>query len=179
MLTYLGLGFFALTILFFVFVATRNGKFRYERSGVINAAPEAIFPYISNLKLGGQWSPSEIKDPNMKKVFSGPADQAGGKMAFEGNRDAGSGSVEILKVVKNQRVDLSLKMIKPFKADNLVEYTLMPVASGGTRLTWTMSGEGGFMGKLVVVMIDWEKVVGDEFVRGIENLKVLIEKPQS
>jgi uncharacterized protein YndB with AHSA1/START domain len=176
MLTYLGLGFLALASLFFIFVATRDGKFRYERSGVINAPPETIFPYISNLKLGSQWSPYEKKDPNMKKSFSGPEDQPGGKMEFDGNRDTGSGSIEILKIVPNQQVDLQLKMIKPFKADNLVEYRLTPEAAGGTRFTWTMSGNGGFMGKLVVVMIDCEKMVADEFTRGIENLKTLIEK---
>ena len=176
MFTYIGLGFLVLAVVFFIYVATRDGKFRYERSGVIKATPETIFPYISNLKLGGQWSPYEKKDPNMKKVFSGPEDQPGGKMEFEGNKDVGSGSIQLLKVIPNQRVDLHLQMIKPFKADNLVEYTLTPEAEGSTRFTWTMSGDGGFMGKLVVVMIDCEKMVADEFTRGIENLKNLIEK---
>ncbi|MBX2995289.1 MAG: SRPBCC family protein [Bdellovibrionaceae bacterium] len=164
-----------LLALFLIYVATRNGRFRYERSGLIQAPPEKIFPYISNLKLGSQWSPYERKDPKMKKSFSGPEDQPGGRMDFDGNKDVGSGSIQILKVIPNERVELRLQMLRPFKADNLVEYTLK-TEMNGTRFTWAMSGEGGFFGKLIVVMIDCEKMVADEFSRGIENLKELIEK---
>ena len=42
-----------LILLFLAYVSTREGKFRYERSGLIAATPEDIYPYISNLKMGG------------------------------------------------------------------------------------------------------------------------------
>lgn len=170
----IGLIIGGLFLVFLGYVATREGKFRYERSGLIQAPPEKIFPYISDFKKGGLWSPYEQMDPNMKKTYSGTDGQVGSVMEFDGNKDAGSGKLEILKVVPNQSVDIKLTMIKPLHAENLVQYTLTPEADG-TRFTWSMSGDGGFMGKLINVFIDCEAMVAGQFAVGIDNLKKLVE----
>lgn len=161
-------------VLFLGYVSTREGKFRYERSGVIKASPEEVFPYISNLKLGGEWSPYEKKDPQMKKTFTGDDGAAGSKMEFAGNRDTGAGNVEVLKVVPNKSVEIKLTMTEPMFAENVVEYSLIPETEG-TRFTWAISGDGGFLGKLVSVFIDCEKMFATDMNAGIENLKSLIE----
>ncbi|HVK61176.1 MAG TPA: SRPBCC family protein [Bdellovibrionales bacterium] len=161
--------------LFLIFVSTREGKFRYERSGVIAASPEQIFPYISDFKKGAEWSPYEKVDPAMKKTFSGPEAAVGSVMEFDGNADAGSGKLEILKIVPNELVEIRLTMLKPIHADNIVEYRLTPEASG-TKFTWAMHGDGGFFGKLINVFIDCEKMVAGQFSEGIANLKAVVEK---
>ena len=160
---------------FLGYVSTRPSEFHYERSGVINAPADQIFAYISNFKLGEQWNPYDQKDSQMKRVFSGSDGQVGSTLEFEGNREAGAGKLEITKVVPNQSVEMKLTMTKPFHAENLIVYTLIPEASGGTRFSWSMSGDGGFMGKLISVFINCEKMVTDDFVKGIANLKVLME----
>lgn len=169
-----GLLVLVLVIAFVAYVASREGKFRYERSGVINASADKIFPYLVNFKLGGEWSPFEKVDPNMKKTYGGTEGAVGSTMEFEGNRDAGSGKLELLAMVPNESVDIRLTMLKPIQGDNLVQYKLTPEGEG-TRFTWTMSGNGGFMGKLMVVLIDCDKMIGDQFLAGINNLKTLVE----
>ena len=165
----------ALLVLFLAYVAVaKSGKFNYERSGVINAKPDVIYPYISKFTLGGEWSPYEKIDPNMKKYLGGIDGEVGSTMAFEGNGKAGSGKLELLSKIPNQEVQIRLIMTKPFKADNLVIYRLSPEAEG-TRFTWSMSGDGGFMTKIMVTLIDCEKMIGDQFNEGIQNLKTLIE----
>lgn len=161
-------------VLFLGFVSTREGKFRYERSGEINATPEKIFPYISQFSMGALWSPYEKVDPNMKKMFRGPDARVGSVMEFEGNSDAGSGKLELLNIVPNQLVEIKLTMTKPFFAENLVQYRLIPEGQK-TRFSWSMSGDAGFMGKLVSVFMDCEKMVGDQFTTGIANLKAIVE----
>lgn len=163
---------------FLLYVASRDGKFHYERSGVINAPADKIFPYISNLQLGAQWSPYEKKDPNMKKTFSGTDGQAGSTEEFDGNSDVGSGKIEILKVVPNEAVDLKLTMLKPVVGENLIQYRLTP-EGGGTKFTWSMSGDGGFIGKLIAVFIDCEKMIAGDLEIGIQNLKTLVESRQN
>jgi hypothetical protein len=128
--------------------------------------------------MGSLWSPYEKVDPNMKKTFSGTDGQVGAVMEFEGNKDAGSGKLEILKIVPNELVEIKLTMLKPFFAENIVQYKLTP-ENGGTRFSWSMSGDGGFMGKLISVFIDCEKMVGGQFSSGIENLKTLIERTEN
>lgn len=159
---------------FLLYVSTRNGEFRYERSGVIKAPPEKIFSYISQFRLGGLWSPYEKKDPNMKKTYVGQEGEVGSEMIFDGNSEAGSGKLTITNIVPNEKVEILLTMTKPLPAENKIEYTLTP-ESDGTRFTWTMSGDGGFLGKLVTLFIDCEKMVADDFLTGIENLRNLVE----
>ncbi len=174
MLKVVGLVVLALVVLFVGYVASRDGKFHYERSGVINASAEKIFPYLIDFHLGQQWSPYEKMDPNMKRNFIGTAGQPGSIMEFDGNKDVGAGKLELLKVQPNDLVQIRLTMIRPFKGENLIEYKLTPEGSG-TRFTWSMSGDGGFMGKLMAVLIDCEKMLGDQMTSGINNLKAVVE----
>lgn len=156
-------------VLFLLYVSTREGKFNYSVTRPVNAPIEKVFPYLSDLKLGSQWSPFEKADPNMKKEY------VGNKLIFDGNSEAGSGSVEIIKIVPNESVELRLIMTKPFKAENLITYKVVPTQSG-VDFTWSMSGDGGFLGKLMNVFIDCEKMITDQFVSGINNLKQIVEK---
>ncbi len=168
------IGGFVVFILFIAFVSTRKGKFRYERNGFINAPPEKIYPYISQLQKGAEWSPYEKIDSNLKKMFYGTDGEVGAAMDFEGNNQAGSGRLVVQKMLPNQSVEMKLIMTKPIRAENIVEYILTPEANG-TRFTWAMHGDGGFFGKLINVFIDCEKLVADQFTVGINNLKQLVE----
>ncbi len=94
-------------------------------------------------------------------------------------QSVGAGSLELLKVETNKSAEIRLHMTRPMTADNLIVYTLTPEAEG-TRFTWSMSGDGGFLGKLVSVFIDCEKMVAGQFEQGISNLKNLVEsKPNN
>jgi uncharacterized protein YndB with AHSA1/START domain len=163
-----------LLVAFLAFAATRPGEFRYERSGIIEASAEKIFPYLQDFKLAARWNPYDKIDPAMKKTYSGTDGQPGSTMEFEGNREVGSGKLEILKVVPNESVDIKLTMVKPFYAENLVQYRLEP-QEDATRFVWTMSGKNPFLIKAIGVFIDCEKMLGDQFVAGIANLKAEAE----
>lgn len=166
-------GVLVVLALFLGYVSTRDGHFNYERHGVINASAEKIFPYISNFKLGSQWSPYEKMAPEMKKTHSGNDGEVGSVMEFESN-EAGSGKLEMLKVIPNELVEIRLTMLKPFFGVNLVTYRLTPEGEG-TNFSWSMTGEGGFMGKLMATLIDCEKLIASDFEKGIANLKTLVE----
>jgi hypothetical protein len=130
---------------------------------------------LSDFSKGGEWSPYEKVDPNLKKTITGSPGQAGQTMDFEGNSDAGSGRLEMLRVVPNELVEIKLIMTKPVHAENIVTYQLTPEPAGGTRFSWSMSGDGGFLTKLISVFIDCEKMIAGQFDVGINNLKTLIE----
>lgn len=170
----IGLGIVAALVIFLAYVSTRNGHFHYERSGIINAPVTRIFPVISNFKMGSQWNPYDQKDPNMKRNFSGVDGAVGSKMEFEGNAEAGSGWLEITKIEPNSFVEIHLHMTKPFVADNTIMYRLTSEGTG-IRFSWAMEGDGGFLGKLISVFIDCEKMMTKDFDAGIANLKKLAE----
>ena len=162
-----------LLFLLILYVATRDGKFHYERSGVIQAPPEVIFPYLSDFHKGQEWSPYVQMDPKMKVTFTGDGAKVGSSFDWEGNK-SGSGRPEFTKITPPELVELKLTMFKPFKAENQVRYRLSP-EEGGTRFSWSMSGEAGFLGKLMEVFMDCEKMAAKPFTDGINNLKRIIE----
>lgn len=164
----------AVIVIFAGFVASRPALFTYSESTLINASPEKIYPYLSQLKLGGNWSPYEKRDPAMKKEFSGTDGSPGSKMVFVGNKDVGAGSVEILSLVPNEEVKLRLLMTKPMSVDNLITYKIVP-EGGQTRFTWSMAGENGFIGKLFVMLVDCGGMMKKDMNEGFENLRKIVE----
>ena len=66
--------------------------FRVERSIVIEAPPEAIFPHIDDFHAWADWSPYEKMDANLAKTFTGPPKGKGATYAWVG-KTAGSGSM--------------------------------------------------------------------------------------
>jgi len=159
-----------------VYAATTPDTFRVERTGTINAAPEKIFPYLNDFRKGEAWSPYEKKDPSMKRTHFGAESGKGSVYEFSGNKDVGSGRLEILDSVTPSKVVLSLEMREPFSGGrNIIEYTLEPQADG-TKFTWSMHGPVPYLGKVMCVFVSMDKMMGADFEAGIANLKAIVEK---
>ena len=79
-----------------ILAATKPDSFRIERSATINAPAEKVFAEISDFQQWRGWSPWEGKDPNLKRTYSGAARGTGAVYAWEGNKNVGSGRMEIL-----------------------------------------------------------------------------------
>ena len=70
---------------------------------------------------------------------------------------------------------MRLSMVKPFKADNTVKFTLQPEGSA-TAVTWAMSGRQPLLGKVMTLFIDCDKMIGRDFEEGLANLKAIAER---
>ena len=158
-----------------IFAATKPDTFRVERSAVINAPPEKIFPLINDFKRWDAWSPWEKKDPAMKRTYGPVTSGKGAHYAWEGNSDVGQGSMDITESVPPSRVALKLDFLKPFEGHNVVEFKLVPNGSA-TDVTWSMSGPAPFMSKVMQVFINMDTMVGKDFEAGLANLKAAAEK---
>jgi uncharacterized protein YndB with AHSA1/START domain len=158
-----------------VYAATRPNTFSVERAGTIKATPETIFPYLSDFRKGEAWSPYEKKDPAMKRTHSGAASGKGSVYEFAGNKEVGTGRLEIIDAVPPTRVVISLEMIKPFEGHNIIEYTLEPQGDS-TKFTWAIHGPLPYLGKLMGIFFNMDKMMGKDFEAGISNLKAVVEK---
>jgi uncharacterized protein YndB with AHSA1/START domain len=150
--------------------ATKPNSFRVERKTRIGAPPERVFDLLDDFKAWRQWSPWEGIDPDLKREYSGAARGRGSVYAWEGNRKAGKGRMEITESVPGAKVLLSLEFLKPFKARNTTEFTLKGV-DGGTDVTWAMYGPNAFVGKVFSVFMPMDKMVGKDFETGLANMK--------
>ena len=157
-----------------VYAATRPDTFRVERTTSIEAPPEKIFPLIDDLRSGEQWSPYYRKDPAMRGTYSGPASGVGATFDFAGNKDVGSGRVSITGSSPHGKVTMRLQMFKPFAADNVVEFTLVPRGQA-TDVTWAMQGRQPYVAKVMCLFFDMDKMVGTDFAAGLASHKAIVE----
>ena len=158
-----------------VLAATKPDRFSVQRATTVKALPETIFPLISDFHQWGSWSPYEHKDPAMKRSYSGAASGKGAVYAWDGNKNVGSGRMEILDASAPSKVVIKLDFFTPFEGHNIAEFTMLPQGDA-TSLTWLMHGPARFMSKLMQVFMNIDNMVGKDFEVGLANLKRLTEK---
>ena len=168
----------ALTIVFgFLFyVASRPSHFEVARELEVQAPAEKIFPFINNSKLANDWMPWKDSDPEVRMSYSGPDEGVGSTSSWESSGHMGTGKAEVVVSEKNKSVKTQLTYTKPMAMTQLAEVSLTPTATG-TRVRWQVSGESNFMGRLMCVFMNMDKMVGGEFEKGLSRLKTMVEKP--
>lgn len=159
---------------FLIYVSTREEKFKYLRSGLILASPDEIYPLLVKFSLWAHWHPFEKLDPKLKKNFSNQDGTVGAVMRYEGNRDVGAGSLELLELFPNEGADFLHITTQPLQTKTYVQFRLSTEPEG-TRFTWIISGDGGFLGKFMNVFVDCQKLAEDQMDIGIANIKSYVE----
>ena len=158
-----------------VLAATKPNTLRVQRSAGINTPPERIFPLISDFHQWLTWSPYEQKDPAMKRTYSGAERGKGAAYAWDGDKNVGSGRMEILDVSAPSKIVIKLDFFKPFEGHNTAEFTMLPQGDA-TNVTWLMHGPAPFMHRLMQVFMNLDNLIGKDFEVGLANLKTLTEK---
>jgi hypothetical protein len=158
-----------------ILAATKPDTFSVRRAATVKASPERIFSLINDFHQWRSWSPWEHKDPAMKRTYSGADSGKGAVYAWDGNKNVGSGRMEILEASLPSKIVIKLDFFAPFEAHNTAEFTMLPQGDA-TNLTWVMHGPLVFMAKVMHVFIDMDKMIGKDFEAGLANLKKLTEK---
>lgn len=159
-----------------VFAAlTKPDTFQVERRLVIKAAPEKLWPLVSDLRGFHQWNPFGAKDPSAKVSFSPDSSGPGARYAWE-SVVIGVGSMEITGVQDRAATRFKLDFLKPFEAHNQAEFALS-AAPGGTEVRWTMKGPATLVSKVMDVVFNMDRMVGTDFEAGLARLKALAEQP--
>jgi hypothetical protein len=157
-----------------ILAAKKPGTFSVMREIDIKAPPETIFPLINDFRRWGAWSPWETKDPAMQRSFNGAANGKGAVYGWEGNRNVGSGRMEIIEAAVPTRIVIKLDFFKPFEGHNTAEFTMRPQGDT-THITWLMHGPCNFMGKIMHVFINMDAMIGKDFMAGLSSLKRVTE----
>ncbi|MCU4181424.1 SRPBCC family protein [Bosea sp. BH3] len=171
------LGVVAMAVAVVLFLAARKpDSFQVTRSTTINAPPERIYPLIADFRAWDAWSPWEKKDPAMKRSYGGAASGPGATYAWTGDKNVGEGSMRIVEASAPGRLALKLDFLKPFEAHNDVVFALTPRGSA-TTVTWIMTGPTPFIGKIMHVFMDMDRMVGGDFESGLAAMKAAAERP--
>jgi len=163
-----------IVVMLVLLITTRPAAFRIERSTAINAPADVVFPYINDFHRWPEWSPWEKIDPDMTREYTGAPAGKGARYSWSGNSKAGAGAMTITDSDPPKRVLIDISFTRPFKAQNIIDFTLTP-APAGVNVNWAMHGNNNFMAKAFSLVMSMDKLVGKDFEKGLAALKSAAE----
>ena len=161
-------------VLFVGVVAMQPSDFRVTRSAKISAPPPAVFAQVNDFHNWQAWSPWAKKDPHAKNSFEGQESGTGAVFKWSGNSDVGEGSMTLTESRPNELIRLKLEFVKPFEDSADTEFTFKPEGDQ-TLVTWTMTGKNNFIGRIVCLFMNMDKMIGGDFEQGLANMKAVVE----
>jgi hypothetical protein len=163
-------------VLLFVLIAVSQllpSTYHVERSVMIQAKPEAIHPWINDLKKWPEWSAwTTAKDPTLVYAYQGPEAGAGAVSKWEG-KQMGQGEMTLTESdpQKGAKFDLSFDQGK-YRSRGF--FTFEP-AGNATKVIWGFDGDVSRnpMDRYFSLLMD--KMTGPDFEEGLRNLKQKVE----
>ncbi|MEZ4909415.1 MAG: SRPBCC family protein [Saprospiraceae bacterium] len=167
------LGLIALLLLVAAFY---KKDYAVKREIVINKSNGDVFNYIKYLKNQDNFSKWATMDPAMKKSYRGEDGKPGFVSAWESeNENVGVGEQEILNITEGSRVDYELRFMKPFEAKDHAYLTTEAVGDKQTKVIWGFDGHMNFPMNLMLLFMDFDKMLGGDLQEGLDKLKVVME----
>jgi uncharacterized protein YndB with AHSA1/START domain len=164
---------FLLLVLLLLIGLMLPSQTRIERSIVIDAPPDRIFPHVNGMRAFHAWSPWADIDPQTRYEFSGPEQGVGSRMQWaSGNQQVGQGSQEITRSEPDQLVVTTMTFGD--EGEGTATFVLEP-ADQSTRVRWLFDTRFGWdlFGRYVGLMLD--SMIGAQYTRGLQDLKTLVE----
>lgn len=163
-----------IVLVFVIIVAMQPSHYRVQRSTTVLAPASAAYEHVIDFQKWAAWSPWEKVDPSMKRTYGGSASGVGATYEWVGNSDVGEGKMTIIKAEPNQLVRVKLEFHKPMEGVSEATFAFKPDGDR-TAVTWSMEGENNFIGKAFCLFMNMDKMIGEQFEKGLKDLKAVAE----
>jgi hypothetical protein len=157
-----------------VVIALQPSDFRVSRTASIAAPAPVVFAQVNDFHNWTAWSPWAKLDPAMKQTYEGAAAGTGAIYTWVGNREVGEGRMTIVESRPGELIRVKLDFVKPLAGTSVAEFTFRPDGDR-TAVTWTMTGEKSFVAKAIHVVLSMDRMVGDQFEKGLAAMKTVAE----
>lgn len=151
-----------------------NRAYTIERSVVINKPVPEVFDYVARIKNQIHYNVWVQADPNLKQEFIGTDGTVGFVNTWNGNNKAGEGKQEIINIIPNERIDLQLQFIRPFKSTMNGSTLTQDMPGNSTKVTSIVGGNSKYPMNLMNLFMDG--MLGRDMERNLSNLKTILEK---
>ena len=168
--------FAAIIALFLIIAIFTKKSYSLEREIIINKPVQEVFNYVKYMKNQEYYSKWVMTDPNMKKNLTGTDGTAGFIYAWDGNKKAGKGEQEIMKITEGERIDMEVRFEKPFEGIATTYITTTPASNNQTKVKWALGSTMKYPMNLMLIFMNMDKVLGKDIETSLANLKVILEK---
>jgi uncharacterized membrane protein len=153
-----------------------KNEFNVSREITIEKSKQEVWDYTKYLKNQNEWSVWASMDPNMKVSFTGEDGTVGFVSAWESPLDSvGKGEQEITKIDEGKRIDYELRFLEPMAATNYAFMTFDSLDVNQTKVTWGFSGKMPYPMNAIMLVVNFDEMLGKDFSQGLANLKSKLE----
>jgi uncharacterized protein YndB with AHSA1/START domain len=168
----------AIVVVVAVVVAMQPSEYRVARKVIIAAPPSAVFAQVNDFHKWEAWNPWAKIDPAMKQTYEGAPAGVGAVYTWIGNNEVGEGRMTLTESRPNELIRIRLDFLQPFAATSIAEFSFTPEGPperGPTAVTWSMNGRNNFMAKAIHLLMDMDRMIGDQFEVGLARMKAVAE----
>ena len=145
--------------------------YHVSRSIIINLPIEKVRDSLIDFRQWPTWSPWLIMEPESKLTYSTNQSVVSAGYDWEGEL-TGKGVMKLLQIA-DDKLDMDLQFIKPFKSSAKVTFELEEPRKNVTKVTWNMYSKLPFF---LFWMVNKIKIyIGMDFERGLKMLKDFLE----
>ncbi|RFC53769.1 SRPBCC family protein [Brumimicrobium aurantiacum] len=154
-----------------------KGEYTVEESIIINQPEEVVFAYIKHLKNQDNFTKWAKMDPDMEKTYTGTDGTVGFVSAWKSDiENVGVGEQEILSIKENEKITFELRFLEPFESTQEAYMSTDDLNENQTEVKWGFSGKMYYPMNFMLLFMDFEEMIGEDFQEGLKNLKVILEK---
>jgi hypothetical protein len=155
-----------------------DNEFSVERQIIIEQPVDMVFDYVKYLRNQDNYTVWATLDPEMNQEFRGVDGTVGFVSAWNGNKDVGRGEQEIVGIVDGERIDYKLRFFEPFESKADAYMTTIAIDDNLTRVTWGFDSRMPYPLNLMLVFMDLDEAIGNDYQTGLQNLKSILETRQ-
>jgi hypothetical protein len=158
---------------------SRKG-YSISRTITISRPVNEVFNYIKHLKNQDHFNKWVMMDPAMNKDFKGTDGTEGFIYGWDGNKKAGAGEQEIMKIRDQRRIDMQVRFRRPFEAvaDSYMETSPAaetPGLNASTKLQWGFSSNLKYPANIFLLFMNIDKTLGKDMDHSLSRLKTILE----
>ncbi|MGM0582150.1 MAG: SRPBCC family protein [Bacteroidota bacterium] len=171
----IGFAILGLIVLALIVAAVADKEYEVSRETTINASHQEVFDYVKYLKNQDNFSKWATMDPDMKNTYTGVDGTVGFIAAWESEDDnVGVGEQEILAIDKN-RIDYALRFKEPFESNDKAYIKFEEIGDHQTKVTWGFNGSMSYPMNLMLLVMDFDEMLGSDLEYGLNELKKIME----
>jgi len=134
-----------------------------------------VFDFLKQTRNQDKFSVWNMKDPNMKRDYSGTDGTKGFVYSWDSkDKNAGAGSQEIINISDGNRIDYTLRFIRPMQNTAASSFIVNKIDDTNTSVTWTFQCPTKFPMSLFSPI--FKNMLGKQLNQSLQNLKALLEK---
>jgi len=148
-----------------------------EREVTVNKPKNDVFKYVRFIKNQDFYSKWVMSDPNMRKNYSGTDGAQGFIYAWDSDqKETGKGEQEIKRIIDNEQIATEIRFEKPFKNVSQALMAINEIGGNQTKVKWSFASSMKYPMNMMLLFIDFEKLLGKDMEASLVRLKGILEK---